>query len=520
MSHAGPSSSALTRARNKLCEMERLFSRESRYTVWRKLWLWLAESQKQLGIVYLVPIPDTRPQEFTKERIIEDQGLEQLRRCCVVLSYQVNSMQMRNPIADHLLDIRAHFHFVSELDAPRSKHWLNVGVTHEYILENTEQILMASALDILNTNLSMLLYRLRNFASDHRSAQCLIYKPDSDIDTYVTTIGGRVALWAMILGRMLWCLQRLRCNVGSAGSQPITECEKKNIDFFDKLSMLEHFEGDESKCEKLDELLRQKMRFQKCHAKDYFRYRSDTNGFLGRLCYKLGDIALQVVEELDHFDSTDQLVEKRARNDGSSVTAEDPKFRQSPVLGIAARTLMEVALTFKDPRVSKTYGEVEYLMARLFKHAARVVRVLQSIVEGLYYNDQAANYIIFINTPFMMNTPLISRLTLRGENRMIVMSLLRNAGMLVMNQPPQLRTPNFLNALMHHEIFNRHSIDVRNSVLSVREVTHAKIIVERICGGNGIIDRRLQPYLAYIREMTAGERRLQAPPTIQTAQGH
>lgn len=92
--------------------------------------------------------------------------------------------------------------------------------------------------------------------------------------------------------------------------------------------------------------------------------------------------------------------------------------------------------------------------------------------------------------------------------------------MLVMNQPPHLRTPNFLDALMQHEIFNRHSIDVRNSVLSVREVTHAKIIVERICGGNGIIDRRLQPYLAYIREMTAGERRLQAPPTIQTAQGH
>lgn len=115
MSDAGPSSSALTRARNKLCEMERLFSRESRYTVWRKLWLWLAESQKQLGIVYLVPIPDTRPQEFTKERIIDDQGLEQLRRCCVVLSYQVNSMQMRNPIADHLLVCGARCSYVERL---------------------------------------------------------------------------------------------------------------------------------------------------------------------------------------------------------------------------------------------------------------------------------------------------------------------------------------------------------------------------------------------------------------------
>ncbi|KAI1038819.1 hypothetical protein LB503_007799 [Fusarium chuoi] len=103
---------------------------------------------------------------------------------------------------------------------------------------------------------------------------------------------------------------------------------------------------------------------------------------------------------------------------------------------------------------------------------------------------------------------------------MMVMSLLRNAGMLVMNQPPHLRTPNYLNALMQHEIFNRHSIDVRNSVLSVREVSHTKTIIERICGQNGIIDRRLQPYLAYIRDMTAGERRLQAPPTIQTAQDH
>lgn len=50
---------------------------------------------------------------------------------------------------------------------------------------------MADALDIMNTKISMLLYRLRNFAMDHRSAQCLIYKPDADIATYVTTIGAR-----------------------------------------------------------------------------------------------------------------------------------------------------------------------------------------------------------------------------------------------------------------------------------------------------------------------------------------
>jgi hypothetical protein len=57
-------------------------------------------------------------------------------------------------------------------------------------------------------------------------------------------------------------------------------------------------------------------------------------------------------------------------------------------------------------------------MVRLFKHAARVVRILQSIVEGLYYNSQNANTIKWLEMPFMMSGPLISRLTLRREDPM------------------------------------------------------------------------------------------------------
>ncbi|KAG5743228.1 hypothetical protein H9Q69_011490 [Fusarium xylarioides] len=511
MPNRGSTSITLTRARGRPCEMERLFSPESRCTIWRKLWLWLAESQKELGIVYLVPNPGTN--NFREERIIEDEALEQLRRCCHVFHYQATK-----PV-EHLLDIRAQYHFVTDLDAPRSKHWLNIGVTHEYTLENTEQILMACALDILNTKFSMLLYRLRNFAMDHRSAQCLMYKPDSETP-YLTTIGERVAGWAKTLGSILWAFQILRCNIGSAGSQPITPGEQNSIAFFDKLSMTQHFEGDRSKCEKLDDLLRQKMGFERCHAKDYFGYRSDTNGHLGHLCDKLGDTALQVVEDLDHFDSTGQLVEKRATNNGSPVTAGDPLYRQSPLLRIASETLRQVAHTFKDPRVSKTSGHEEYIMARLFKHAARVVRVLQSIVEGLYYDAQNAYNIKCFMMPLMISSPLISRITPRGEDRMTVMWHLGVIGMLVMYQPFQLRTHGFLYMLRRHEFFRRHADEVRNAILSVGDVSHSQTLVYEICGENGIIDRRLQPYSGYIREMTAGEARLQAPLRIQAALGH
>ncbi|KAF5587820.1 adenylosuccinate lyase [Fusarium pseudocircinatum] len=487
--------------------MERLFSLESRYSIWRKLWLWLAQSQKELGIVYRVPNPNDNT--FMKERIIEDDAIEQLMRCCHALTYQVSAKKI-----DHVLDLRVQYHFVTDLDAPRSKYWLNLGVTHGYILENTEQILMADAVDILNTKIAMLLYRLRNFAMDHRSTQCLMYRPDSETP-YITTVGERVAGWAKALGTLLRAFQILRCNIGSAGSQPITSSEQNSIEFFDKLSMLQHFEGDRSKCERLDDLLRRKMGFEHCRAKDYFQYSCGTNALLGRLCDSLGDTVLQFVEDLDHFDSTRQLVEKRATNDGSPVIAGDPLYRQSPLLKVYAETLMQVAQTFMDPHVSKIYGHEEYIMARLFKHAARVVRVLQSITERLYYDAPNAYTIKWLKMPLMMSSPL-------DDNSFSIMWHLGGIGIEDdwMNLPFQLRVDGFLARLRNDEFFRRHADMVRDAILSVEEVSHSQTLVDEICGEGGIIAKRLQPYRWYIQQMTAGEARLQAPLMIQAAPGH
>jgi hypothetical protein len=99
---AESSSAAANMPRNYQCEMERLFSRESRYTIWRKLWFWLAASQKELGIVYLVPIPNSEPPAFTEERI-DDDDLEQLRHCCYVSSRDVAVPNMRQLSPDHKL---------------------------------------------------------------------------------------------------------------------------------------------------------------------------------------------------------------------------------------------------------------------------------------------------------------------------------------------------------------------------------------------------------------------------------
>lgn len=95
---------------------------------------------------------------------------------------------------------------------------------------------------------------------------------------------------------------------------------------------------------------------------------------------------------------------------------------------------------------------------------------------------------------------------------------LRNIGLSVINEPSERQTYSFLDRLMHHGFFNTHAVDIRNAVLSVQDVTHSERLVDEICGEHGIIDRRLQPYLGYIREMTAGES--QAPLMIESARGN
>jgi hypothetical protein len=89
-----------------------------------------------------------------------------------------------------------------------------------------------------------------------------------------------------------------------------------------------------------------------------------------------------------------------------------------------------------------------------------------------------------------------------------------------MTLPFELRVGRFLARLTNHEFFRRHAVDVRNAVLSVEDLSCFKKRVDEICGQNGIIAMRLQPYQDYIRDMTAGEARLPSPLAIQAAPGH
>ncbi|KAF9776953.1 hypothetical protein IL306_004797 [Fusarium sp. DS 682] len=393
----------------------------------------------------------------------------------------------------------------------------------EYILENTEQILMRDALDIMNPRLAMVLYRLRGFAIKHQSLSCVMFESELDKRAWVTTIGERgwypikhvplqdltlsvVATWASMLIPILTAFESTRLEIGSAGSQPITAEEQLELEYEDKASMLELFGGDVSKCERIDELLRQKMGFEKCYAKTYPQHRLQINTLLGSACEILGKQVLQIVDDLNHFDANEQLVEKRPRRDGLPVTHRDPKCRQSGHLQRAAFALINASVLFKNPEVSKTEGEGEYIMARMFTQAARVVGVLESIIRGLYCDPRNGFNLLYCEMPFIITGELIDWFVAGGNDRTGVQAWFQKYGMLACGRSGNHYARYFFSMLYSYP-FARFQHKFIQTMQSVADITKSKERVEEICGENSELAKKLEPYLAYTEEKMADEMR-------------
>ncbi|KAJ2969267.1 hypothetical protein NQ176_g8756 [Zarea fungicola] len=124
--------------------MSQLFSQRSRHSTWRKLWLGLAECERELGID---TITDEALEQMKANLVISDQGFEVAR---------VEEKSRRH-------DVMAHVHAFG-VDAPAAAGIIHYGATSCYVTDNAELILMRDALDLLTKKLAKVISNLAAFA--------------------------------------------------------------------------------------------------------------------------------------------------------------------------------------------------------------------------------------------------------------------------------------------------------------------------------------------------------------------
>lgn len=212
-------------------EMQYIFSPEKKFRTWRKLWIALAEAEKELGL------PITREQ------------IDELKEHQDDINFEV--AKEREKLVRH--DVMSHV-YAYGVQCPQAKGIIHLGATSCYVGDNTDIIVMAEALKLVRRKLLNVLDEMAGFAERYKAQPTLAFTHFQPAQP--TTVGKRATLWMMDLKLDLEDLDYLLGSLRLLGSKGTTGTQA---------SFLELFDGDHEKCRKLDEMIADKMGFTGCY---------------------------------------------------------------------------------------------------------------------------------------------------------------------------------------------------------------------------------------------------------------
>lgn len=211
-------------------EMKYIFSPDKKFRTWRKLWIALAESEKELGL----PI--------TQEQI------DELKAHAEDINYEV--AQEREKIVRH--DVMSHV-YAYGVQCPNAKGIIHLGATSCYVGDNTDIIIMTEGLKLIRNKLITVIRNLSKFADKYKALPTLAFTHFQPAQP--TTVGKRATLW---LQELLMDLEDVEYQLSKAkllGSKGTTGTQA---------SFLELFDGDHEKCKMLDRKIAEKMGYKAC----------------------------------------------------------------------------------------------------------------------------------------------------------------------------------------------------------------------------------------------------------------
>jgi len=212
-------------------EMLYLFSPEMKFKTWRKLWIALAESEKELGLN------------------ITDEQIEELKAHAEDINYEV--AKQREALVRH--DVMSHVYAYGE-QCPKAKGIIHLGATSCYVGDNTDIIIMTEALKLVKKKLVNVMAKLADFAMEYRALPTLAFTHFQPAQP--TTVGKRATLWLMELKLDYDDLCYIIDSMLLLGSKGTTGTQA---------SFMELFDGDHEKVKMLDQKIAEKMGFAGCY---------------------------------------------------------------------------------------------------------------------------------------------------------------------------------------------------------------------------------------------------------------
>ena len=372
-------------------EMSRIFSPAFKFGTWRRLWIWLAEEAKALGLP------------------ISDEAIAQMRRHAEAIDFEAAARIERETRHDVMAHVKTF-----GLAAPAAAGIIHWGATSAYVSDNGDLIQMRDGLALLERRVASFLRKLRDLAIEHRATACLAYTHFQTAQP--TTVGKRFCLWAQ---DFLWDLQeirRVRENLRFLGAKGATGTQA---------SFLALFDGDGAKVEALDRAVTERAGFAKRQTVSGQTYSRKQDAFVLAALSGFAQSAHKCATDLRLLQHEGEVAEPfgKAQIGSSAMPYKRNPMRAERVCAIARHMIalsLDPAFTAATQWLERTLDDSANRRVSIpdaFLSLDGCLVLLENVAKGLVVNPEVIRKNLAEHLPFMAVETILMHAVSRGGDR-------------------------------------------------------------------------------------------------------
>lgn len=398
-------------------EMNKLWSNNTKYSTWRRLWVALAETEKELGL------------DITEEQI------DEMKANIENIDYKI--VAQREKECRH--DVMAHVYEFG-IKCPKAKPIIHLGATSCYVTDNTDIIIMKQALGLIKQRLLVVINNLTKFADKYKQIPCLGYTHFQPAQ--LTTVGKRATLWIQDLLEDLTELEFVESHLKLLGCKGTTGTSES----FMKLLK------DEEKVKQIDGKIAQKMGFEKTFAVSGQTYTRKVDSRVLNCLAGIAESCSKFANDMRLLQHEKELEEPFEKGQiGSSAMAYKRNPMRSERINSLSRHIIALAndtkITACTQWLERTLDDSankRICIPEGFLATDAILRIYANITENIVVYENVIKSNIMNEIPFMGTEEIMMNAVLKGGDRQELHEKIRIHSMEAAKQVKELGKQNDL----------------------------------------------------------------------------
>ncbi len=439
-------------------QMQYVFSPDKKFRTWRKLWIALAEVEKELGL------------DITQEQI------DELKAHAEDINYE--DAIAREKVVRH--DVMSHV-YAYGLQCPKAKGIIHLGATSCYVGDNTDIIIMREALYLVRRKLINVLDRLCTFADEYKAQPTLGFTHFQPAQP--TTVGKRATLWMNEFVLDLDEIDHVIKSLKLLGSKGTTGTQA---------SFLELFDGDLDKVDRLDPMIAEKMGFSACYPVSGQTYSRKVDTIVLNALGGIAASAMKMATDirlLQHLKEVEEPFEKSQIGSSAMAYKRNP-MRSERICSLARFVMVDVlnpAITSGTQWFERTLDDSankRLSVPEAFLAIDGILDLCINVTDGLKVYPKVIEKRLMSELPFMATENIMMDAVKAGGDRQELHERIRELSMQAGRRVKEEGLDNnLLDLIAQDPAFGLNAEDLKKSMDPSRYIGCAPHQVERFLAG-------------------------------------